>query len=95
MKLIPLADRVVLKRMEAEETTKGGIILTASAKEQPEVSIVVAAGPGGLVDGKEVEMVVKTGDKVITSKYTGTEVKIDGENFTIVRQGDIVATVED
>lgn len=93
MKLNPLGDRVVLKRMEAEETTKGGIILTASAQERPEMSIVVSVGPGGLVDGKEVEMVVKPGDKVITGRYTGTEVKIDGEEYTLVRQNDIVATV--
>ncbi len=95
MKLNPLGDRVVLKRMEAEETTKGGIILTASAKERPEISVVVAVGPGGLVDGKEVEMVVKPGDKVITGKYVGTEVKIDGEELTLVRQNDIIATVEE
>lgn len=95
MKLNPLGDRVVLKRMEAEETTKGGIILTASAKERPEVSIVISVGPGGLVDGKEVEMVVKPGDKVITGRYGFTEVKIDGEELLLVRQSDIVATVED
>lgn len=95
MKLNPLGDRVVLKRMEAEETTKGGIILTASAKERPEISTVIAVGPGGLVDGKEVEMVVKPGDKVITGRYTGTEVKVDGEELTLVRQSDIVATVEE
>ena len=81
--------------MEAEETTKGGIILTASAKERPEISTVIAVGPGGLVDGKEVEMVVKPGDKVITGRYTGTEVKVDGEELTLVRQSDIVATVEE
>lgn len=95
MKLNPLGDRVVLKRMEAEETTKGGIILTASAQERPEMSVVIAVGPGGLVDGKEVEMVVKPGDKVITGRYTGTDVKIDGEEYTLVRQSDIVATVEE
>jgi len=95
MKLNPLGDRVVLKRMEAEETTKGGIILTASAKERPEVSIVIAVGPGGLVDGKEVEMVVKPGDKVITGRYGFTEVKINGEELLLVRQSEIVATVED
>ncbi len=95
MKLKPLADRVVIKRMEAEETTKGGIILTAAAKEKPDLSVVVAVGPGGLVDGKEVEMIVKPGDKIITSKYMGTDVKIDGEQLTIVKQSDIVAIVED
>ena len=95
MTLKPLADRVVIKRMEAEETTKGGIILTAAAKEKPDLSVVVAVGPGGLVDGKEVEMILKPGDKVITSKYMGTEVKIDGESLTIVKQSDVVAIVED
>ena len=94
MKLKPLADRVVLKMVEAEEKTKSGIILTGSAKEKPEVALVVEVGPGGLVDGKEVVMTVKAGDKVITSKYSGTEVKIDGEEYTIVRQGDILAIVE-
>lgn len=95
MTLKPLADRVVIKRLEAEETTRGGIILTAASKEKPDFSIVVAVGPGGLVDGKEVKMILKPGDKVITSKYMGTEVKIDGEQLTIVKQGDIVAIVED
>ena len=95
MTLKPLADRVVIKRLEAEETTKGGIILTASAKEKPDLSVVVAVGPGGLVDGKEVTMILKPGDKVITSKYMGTEVKIDGEQLTIVKQSDVVAIVED
>ena len=95
MTLKPLADRVVIKRLEAEETTKGGIILTAAAKEKPALSVVVAVGPGGMVDGKEVEMIVKPGDKVITSKYMGTEVKIDGEQLTIVKQSDVVAIVED
>ena len=94
MKLTPLADRVVLKAMEAEETTKGGIILTGAAKEKPEMAEVVEVGPGGMVDGKEVVMTVKKGDKVITSKYAGTEVKLDGEEYTIVRQGDILAIVE-
>ena len=84
MTLKPLADRVVIKRLEAEETTKGGIILTAAAKEKPDLSVVVAVGPGGMVDGKEVKMILKPGDKVITSKYMGTEVKIDGEQLTIV-----------
>ena len=95
MKLKPLADRVVLKMVEAEETTKSGIILTGSAKEKPQVAEVVAVGPGGVVDGKEVKMTVKVGDKVLTSKYSGTEVKVDGEECTIVRQGDILAVVED
>ena len=95
MTLKPLADRVVIKRLEAEETTKGGIILTAAAKEKPDLSVVVAVGPGGMVDGKEVKMILKPGDKVITSKYKGTEVKIDGEQLTIVKQSDVVAIVED
>ena len=94
MKINPLADRVVIKMVEAEETTKGGIILTSAAKEKPQVATVVAVGPGGLVDGKEVEMIVKVGDKVLTSKYSGTEVKVDGEECTIVRQSDILAIVE-
>ena len=94
MKIKPLADRVVIKMVEAEETTKGGIILTSAAKEKPHVATVVALGPGGLVDGKEVEMIVKVGDKVLTSKYSGTEVKVDGEECTIVRQSDILAIVE-
>ena len=94
MKLKPLADRVIVKLVEAEETTKGGIILTSAAKEKPQVATVVAVGPGGLVDGKEVEMIVKVGDKVLTSKYSGTEVKVDGEECTIVRQSDILAIVE-
>ena len=95
MTLKPLADRVVIKRLEAEETTKGGIILTAAAKEKPDLSVVVAVGPGGMVDGKEVKMILKPGDKVITCKYMGTEVKIDGEQLTIVKQSDVVAIVED
>ena len=80
--------------VEAEEKTKSGLILTGSAKEKPEVAEIVAVGPGGLVDGKEVKMTVKKGQKVITSKYSGTEVKVDGEEYTIVRQGDILAIVE-
>ena len=95
MKIIQLADRVVVKSVEAEETTKSGIILAGSAKEKPQVAEVVAVGPGGLVDGKEVVMTVKVGDKVITSKYAGTEVKCDGTEYNIVRQGDILAVVED
>ena len=94
MNLKPLSDRVILKAVEAEETTKGGIILTSSAKEKPEMAEVVAVGPGGTVDGKEVVMTVKVGDKVLTSKYSGTEVKVDGEEYTIVRQNDILAIVE-
>ena len=94
MKIIPLADRVVIKTVEAEETTKSGIILTGSAKEKPQVAEVLAVGPGGMVDGKDIKMLVKVGDKVLTSKYSGTEVKVDGEEYTIVRQGDILAVVE-
>ena len=94
MNIRPLADRVVIKMVEAEETTKSGIILTATAKEKPQVAEVVEVGPGGMVDGKEVVMTVKVGEKVITSKYSGTEVKVDGEEYTIVRQGDILAIVE-
>ena len=94
MKLKPLADRVILKMVEAEETTKSGIILTGAAKEKPEVAEVVEVGPGGLVDGKEVTMTVKKGDKVITSKYSGTEVKLDDEEYVVVRQSDILAIVE-
>ena len=90
----PLADRVVVKMVEAEETTKSGIILAAAAKEKPQVAEVVAVGPGGMVDGKEIVMTVKVGDKVITSKYSGTEVKCDGVEYTIVKQGDILAVVE-
>ena len=94
MNLYPLQDRVVVKLVEAEETTKGGIILTGAAKEKPEIAEVLAVGPGGMVDGKEIVMTVQVGDKVITSKYSGTEVKIDGEELTIVKQNDILAIVE-
>ena len=94
MNLKPLADRVIIKMVEVEETTKSGIILTGAAKEKPEVAEGIAVGPGGMVDGKEVVMTVKVGDKVITSKYSGTQVKVDGEEYTIVRQGDILAVVE-
>ena len=94
MKLNPLLDRVVIKMVEAEETTKSGISLTGSAKEKPEVAEVISVGPGGIIDGKEVVMTVKPGDKVIIGKYAGTEVKLDGEEYTIVRQTDILATVE-
>ena len=95
MKLVPLSDRVVLKQLEAEETTKSGIILTNAAQEKPQDAEVVAVGPGGVVDGKEVKMQVKEGQKVIYSKYAGTEVKLDGEEYIIVRQNDILAVVED
>ena len=94
MKLTPLADRVVLTPTEAEETTKGGIILTSSAKEKPSVAEVVSVGPGGVVDGKEVVMSVKPGDKVITDKDSGSNVKIGDDEYVIVRQGDILAIVE-
>ena len=94
MTIKPLADRVVLKAVEVEETTQSGIILAASAQEKPQVAEVVAVGPGGVVDGKEVTMYVKPGDKVITSKYSGTEVKMDDVEYTIVRQADILAVVE-
>ena len=94
MKLKPLADRVVLKREEAEEKTKGGIILTSAAQEKPEIYEVIVVGPGGLVDGNEVKMEVKAGDKVIVGKYTGTTVKLDDVEYTIVRQADIMAVVE-
>ena len=94
MKIKPLSDRVVIKMVEAEETTAGGIILAGSAQEKPQVAEVLAVGPGGVVDGKEVVMQVKVGDKVITSTYSGTEVKIDGEELIIVRQGDILAVVD-
>ena len=94
MTIKPLADRVVVKATEVEETTKSGLILPGSAKEKPQVAEVVAVGPGGSVDGKEIKMVVKVGDKVITSKYAGTEVKCNGEEYSIVRQSDILAIVE-
>lgn len=94
MKLVALSDRVVLKQLEAEETTKSGIILTSSAQEKPQEAEVIAVGPGGMVDGKEVKMHVTVGQKVIYSKYAGTEVKLDGEEYIIVRQNDILAVVE-
>ncbi|MDY3244929.1 MAG: co-chaperone GroES [Candidatus Limiplasma sp.] len=90
----PLGDRVVIKNVEMEETTKSGIVLTGAAKEKPQMAEVLAVGPGGMVDGKEVTMHVKVGDKVIYSKYAGTEVKLDGKEMIIVRQSDILATVE-
>ena len=94
MTIKPLTDRVVVKNVEIEETTSSGIILAASAQEKPQIAEVVAVGPGGIVDGNEVKMYVKVGDRVITSKYSGTEVKIDKEQYTIVRQSDILAIVE-
>ncbi len=94
MKIKPLLDRVVVKFEEAEQTTASGIVLTSASQEKPQFATIVAVGPGGMVDGKEVEMFVNIGDKVITGKYAGTEVKLDGEEYTIVRQGDILAVVE-
>ncbi len=94
MKLVPLNDRVVLKQCEAEETTKSGIILTSASQEKPQEAEVVAVGPGGVVDGKEVKMQVKVGDKVIYSKYAGNQVKLEGVEYIIVRQDDILAIVE-
>ena len=95
MKLVPLSDRVVLQQVEAEETTKSGIILSSAAQEKPQEAKVLAVGPGGIVDGKEVKMQVKVGQKVIYSKYAGTEVKLDGETYIVVRESDILAFVED
>lgn len=94
MKLVPLGDKVVLKQLEAEETTKSGIILASSAQEKPQEAEVIAVGPGGVIDGKEVVMEVEVGDKVIYSKYAGTNVKLEGEEYIIVRQNDIVAKVQ-
>ena len=94
MKLRPLADRVVIQSLESEEVTKGGIVLPGTAKEKPQMAEVLAVGPGGVVDGKEVTMHVKVGDKVIYSKYAGTEVKLDGSEYIVVRQSDILAVVE-
>ncbi len=94
MNIKPLGDRVVIKMLESEDTTKSGIILAGSAKEKPQMAEIVAVGPGGMVDGKEVKMEVSIGDKVIMSKYAGTEVKLDGEEYTILRQSDILAKVE-
>ena len=94
MNIKPLADNVVIKATEAEETTKSGIVLTSAAKEKPQIAEVIAVGEGGIVDGKEVKMTVKVGDKVIAAKYSGTEIKIDGEEYTILRQNDILAIVE-
>jgi len=95
MKLKPLSDRVIIKQVAAEETTKSGIILSSAAQEKPQIYEVVEVGPGGIVDGEKVEMTVKQGDKVITGKYSGTNVKIDGEELIIVRQSDILVIVED
>ena len=95
MSLKPLGDRVVIRMVEAEETTKSGIILAGSAKEKPQMAEVVAVGPGGMVDGKEIKMEVSVGDKVITNKYAGTEVKLDGVEYIVLRQADILAKVED
>lgn len=94
MTIKPLSDRVVLKSCEMEETTKSGIVLAAASQEKPQIAEVVAVGPGGVVDGKEVTMYVKVGDKVITGKYSGTEVKMDNQEYTIVRQSEILAIVE-
>ena len=94
MKLVPLGDRVVLKQLEAEQTTKSGIVLPGQEKEKPQQAEVIAVGPGGMVDGKEVKMEVKAGDKVIYSKYAGTEVKLEDEKFIIVKQSDILAVIE-
>lgn len=94
MKLVPLGDRVVLKQLEAEETTKSGIVLPGQAQEKPQQAEVIAVGPGGVVDGKEITMQVKAGDKVIYSKYSGTEVEVEDEKYVIVKQSDILAVVE-
>ncbi len=94
MKIKPLGDKVVIKMLEGEETTKSGIVLPGSAKEKPQVAEVVAVGPGTVVDGNEIKMEVKVGDRVLTNKYSGTEVKYDGQEYTIVKQGDILAIVE-
>ena len=94
MKLVPLGDRVVLKQLEAEETTKSGIVLPGQAQEKPQQAEVIAVGPGGVVDGKEVKMEVAVGDKVIYSKYAGTEVKLENEGYIVVKQGDILAVIK-
>ena len=95
MTVKPLGDRVVVKSIETEKTTKSGIVLTSASQEKPQIAEVVAVGPGGMVDGKEVKMSVKVGDRVICSKYSGTEVKVDGEEYTIVKNSEILAVVED
>lgn len=94
MKLKPLADKIVVKMLEAEETTKSGIILTAASKEKPQIAEVIAVGPGGLVDGKEVEITVKVGDRVVMNKYSGTEVKLENEEFVVIKILDVLAIVE-
>lgn len=94
MNIKPLSDRVVIKMLEAEETTKSGIILAGTAKEKPQVAEVIAVGPGGIVDGKEIKMELCVGDKVIMSKYAGTEVKLDGEEYIILRQSDVLAKID-
>ena len=94
MQIKPLGERVVIKMLEAEETTKSGIVLPGTAKEKPQIAEVVAVGPGGMVDGKEIKMEVKVGDKVLISKYAGTEVKVDDIEYTILKQGDILAVVD-
>lgn len=94
MNIKPLADRVVIKMIETEETTKGGLILAAASKEKPQIAEVVAVGPGGMVDGEKIEMYLKVGDKVLLSKYAGTEVKVDDVEYTILRQSDVLAIVE-
>ena len=94
MNIKPLADRVVIKMLESEETTKSGIVLPSAAKEKPQMAEIVAVGPGGVVDGKEIKMELVVGDRVIMSKYAGTEVKLDGVEYTILRQGDVLAKVE-
>ena len=94
MTIKPLADRVVLKMLEAEETTKSGILLAGSAKEKPQVAEVVAVGPGGVVDGKEIAMVVKVGDRVIVGKYAGTEVSVEGKDYLVMKQSDLIAVIE-
>ncbi|MBO4886822.1 MAG: co-chaperone GroES [Firmicutes bacterium] len=95
MKLVPLGDKVVVKQLEAIETTKSGIVLTGNAKEKPQEAEVIAVGPGGVIDGKEVKMEVKVGQKVIYAKYSGTEVKLEGNEYMILKQSDILAIVED
>ena len=95
MKLVPLGDKIVVKQLEAEEKTKGGIILTTQSQEKPQEALVIAVGPGGTVDGKEVEMQVEVGDKVIYSKYAGTTVKLQDEEYIVVKQSDILAIVEE
>lgn len=94
MNIKPLGDRIVIKMVETEETTKSGIVLPGSAKEKPQIAEVVAVGPGGMVDGKEVVMELAVGDKVITSKYAGTEIKLDGTEYTILKQGDVLAKIQ-